>query len=342
MRAVTIAIIIAVSASSATRAADLAAQPTVIQSIELSANRAYYIPTHSRVTTTIRFPAEMGAPEGAVGIFTEDAAKQPAEYLVTWQQSDSYFTVTPLRDSQLANLNVPYGGQTFVFYFYPVADPLKAVACVNLIAGPSATSSNTDRPAETLANVARQSTPPTHSAVAVNGARLLGLIDRLKLIHATPPGPRLAALAQAMHVELAPNCDARGGETDQNASRLGAGGTNDAGLFQIILLRAVRDPRLNCVGFICLVRNVSDEVLTFDVNSFGARAGSEYLPQRISDATVMLKPGEQSPAYFVVTPPTSSPLRAENDWRISVDLVSPRINPGAVISRTFSRATTPP
>jgi hypothetical protein len=324
------------------RAADVVLQSAVIQSVELTTTRAYYVPTHPRVTTTIRFPREIGAPEGAVGVFTEDVSKQAGEYLVTWQQGDAYLTVTPLKDSQMANLNVPCGEQTIVVYFYPVSDASKAIACVNLTE--PGVGSRQPIPPSGATSVIRQSTPPANNVLPATPARLLGLLDRLKLIHAASTTAELATLADAMKLEVA--CSPEG--SDSSASRsagfeaqssspaLIGSGINDAGLYEIILLRAVRDPRLNCIGFVCLIRNTSDQVLAFDVNSFGARAGAEYLSQRISDAPPALKPGEQMPAYFVVMPSLNSPLRAANDWRISVDLVSPRTNPGAGITRKFN------
>jgi hypothetical protein len=329
------------------RAGDTMLQPTAIQSVELTAARAYYVPTHPRVTTTIRFPQEIGAPEGAVGVFTEDAGKQSGEYLVNWQQGDAYLTVTPLRDSQMANLNVPCGEQTVVVYFYPVPDPSKAIACVNLIA-PSIASRQSIAPG-VAAVVTRQSAPPTTNILPATPARLLGMLDRLKLIHATSTAEELTTLAEAMKIEVAWSAEGSGGPSLPSASTasrpngptLIGSGINDAGWYEIVLLRAVRDPRLNCIGFVCLIRNTSDQMLTFDVNSFGARAGAEYLPQRISDAPPELKPGDQQPAYFVITPSANSPLRAANDWRISVDLVSPRTNPGAGITRKFNPGATP-
>jgi hypothetical protein len=329
------------------RGSDVVPQPTVIQSIELTATRAYYVPTHPRVTTTIRFPQEIGAPEGAVGVFTEDGGKQSGEYLVTWQQGDTYMTVTPLKDSQMANLNVPCGEQTVVIYFYPVSDPLKAIACVNLLA-PSVVPRQSATAAG-AASIIRQSAPPANNVPPATPARLVGMLDRLKLIHATSTAAELATLADTMKVEIAWSTeDSDAGSLPSaglglrpTSSALIGNGINDAGLYEIILLRAVRDPRLNCIGFVCLLRNTSDQLLAFDVNSFGARAGAEYLPQRISDAPPLLKPGEQSPAYFVVTPSSASPLRAANDWRISVDLVSPRTNPGAGITRRFNLEAVP-
>jgi hypothetical protein len=329
----------------------------VIQTVELNAGRPYFVPTHPRVTTTVRFPQEIGAPDGAVSVFTEDAAKPVGEYLVTWQQGDAYFTLTPLKDARMANLNVPYQGRTYVFYFYPVAEPLAAIASVNLVstaseAGPPAASPALP-PGATMApspnspstpEFSRQMTPPADETAPATPARLLGMLDRLKLIHATPRGAALNALVRAMGVEIATTPEDTGGSEASATGRPADGrpaaaeiasGMNDAGLYQILLLRAVRDPRINCVGFICLLRNTSDRALAFDVNSFGARAGAEYLMQRVSDAPPILQPGAQCPAYFVIAPPRQVPLRAANEWKISADLVSPRTNPGAGIARAF-------
>lgn len=337
-------------------AAEAVNPASVIQSVELNAARPYFVPTHPRVTTTVRFPGEIGPPDGAVTVFTEDAAKAAGEYLVTWQQGDAYFTLTPLREAQMANLNVPYQGSTYVFYFYPVSDPLTAIASVNLVGAgekppPLAPAAGTPRSTNPSSPpqpaVTRQSVAPAPETVPATPARLVGFLDRLKLLHATTPGPTLTALGLAMGVQIARTREDQpvvaGGTTPPADDAIGlASGMNDAGLYQIILLRAVRDPRINCVGFICLVRNTSNQVLAFDVNSFGARAGAEYLMQRVSDAVPLLKPGEQAPAYFIVAPPGSSPLRADNAWRISADLVSPRVNPGAGISRGFSGAAAAP
>jgi hypothetical protein len=315
----------------------------------LNPSRPYFIPTHPRVTTTVRFPREIGAPDGSVAVFAEDAEKAAtAEYLVSWQQGESYFTITPLRSARMANLNVPYQGNTYVLYFYPVDDPLNAAASVTLgegtgsatVAAPVASGIAPPPAASPTENaVQRASAPPESPFVAATPSRLLGLLDRLKLIHATEPGARLTALTQSMGVQLAfsredvaavQSRDLALNDTDLIA------GLNDYGWYQVVLLRAVRDRRLNCIGFICLVRNTSDRVLAFDVNSFGARAGAEYLMQKVSDATPILQPHEQAPAYFIVEPPRNSPLQAANAWRISVDLLSPCPNPGAVIASGFA------
>ena len=317
---------------------------TVIQTYPLNPGHPYFVPTNQRVTTTVRFPREIGAPDGAVTVFTEDAARPgPAEYLVTWQAGDPYLTITPLKDSRMANLNIPYQGQTYVFYFYQVSDPLQAVAALNFTEPDQA--AKDAAPADTAAApVARALAPPASPYIAVTPARLVGFLDRLKLIHASAAGAELAGLVKAMKVEVAVseeelNTLPGGGELrapENGFVGVIKHGLNDAGLYQIVLIRAVRDDRLNCLGFICLVRNTSDQALTFDVNSFGARSGAEYLAQCIADAPAVLQPGEQAPAYFVVQAARNSPLSAVNEWKISAELVKPRLSPGAAIARRFA------
>lgn len=312
----------------------------VIQTVPLEAGRAYFIPTHARVTTTIRFPGAIGNPDGAVGIFTEDATKQTAEYLVTWQVGDPYFTIAPLDAAQMANLNVPYEGRTYVFYFFPVADPLKAVAAVSLSGtqgAPELPIAKSGAPAPN--SIRRAPSPPVSDVIDATPARLVGLLDRLKLVHATPRGEALVQLARAMQIQIALGLGASdlpsGAGPSPAVSNAADFHVTDTALFQIHLLRVIRDPRLNCLGFICLVRNTSRDVLAFDPRSFAARAGAQYLPQRVVDAASILKPGEQAPAYFVAQPARATPLSPDNDWRISVDLVSPCLNPGAVIARGY-------
>jgi len=192
----------------------------VIQVVALDATRPLFVPTHPRVTTTIRFPGEIGVSDGQG--FTEDPTKEitagngrlTSEYHIQWTQGDAYFTVVPLAGAGTRNLNVPYQGNTYVLYFYPVEKQFQAVALLNLIegeAGPmrgmkgpgTGPSGAGEATAVNSSAVKRLTTLPAPPYVPVTPARLLGFMDRLKLIHATPPGPELAGLAQAMDVEVA-------------------------------------------------------------------------------------------------------------------------------------------
>jgi hypothetical protein len=179
--------------------------------------------------------------------------------------------------------------------------------------------------------------------VSVTPARLLGFLDRLKLLHATAPGPELAGLLTAMNVQLAVSHEEYMSNPDlhvASAANVSIGdfgpALNDAGLYDLALIRVVRDPRLACLGFVCVIRNRSPETLTFDPNSFGVRAGGAYLSQSLSDAPPVLKPGEQAAAYFVVQTTRHNPLAVTNQWKVTVDLLSPRVNPGAALTRRYA------
>ena len=335
----------------------------VIQVVALDATKPLFVPTHPRVTTTIRFPGEIGVSDGQG--FTEDPAKEitagngrlTSEYHIQWTQGDSYFTIVPLAGAGTRNLNVPYQGNTYVLYFYPVEKQFQAVALLNLVEGEAGSkwgikdagagqSGGCEATAMNSSTVKRLTTLPASPYVPITPARLLGFMDRLKLIHATPPGPELAGLAQAMDVEVAltrAELDARPPAAPHAAPDLVGvagvipGGVTDNGLFQCVLLRAVRDNKLNCVGFILLLRNLTDQAIAFDVASFAARSGAANLGQILSDAPAILAPREEKEAYFIVRLERSNPMRAGNPWKITVDLLSPRLNPGAAIARRYAQ-----
>jgi hypothetical protein len=335
----------------------------IIQVVALDATKPLFVPTHPRVTTTIRFPGEIGVSDGQG--FTEDPAKEItsgngrliSEYHIQWTQGDSYFTVVPLAGAGTRNLNVPYQGNTYVLYFYPVEKQFQAVALLNLVEGEAGSkrgikdagagqSGGCEATAMNSSTVKRLTTLPASPYVPITPARLLGFMDRLKLIHATPPGPELAGMAQAMDVEVAlsrAELDARPPAAPHAAPDLVGvagvipGGVTDNGLFQCVLLRAVRDNKLNCVGFILLLRNLTDQAIAFDVASFAARSGAASLGQILSDAPAILAPHEEKEAYFIVCLERSNPMRAGNAWTITVDLLSPRLNPGAAIARRYAQ-----
>ena len=351
------------SAAQETPASAAPAGSGVIQVVALDTTKPLFVPTHPRVTTTIRFPAEIGVSDGQG--FTEDPAKEitagngrlTSEYHIQWTQGDAYFTVVPLAGAGTRNLNVPYQGNTYVLYFYPVEKQFQAVALLNLIEGEAGSNRGMKGPgtdssgaseatAVNSSTIKRLASLPAAPYVPITPARLLGFMDRLKLIHATPPGPELAGLAQAMEVEVAlshAELDARPPTDPHAASGLAGvagvipGGVTDNGLFQCVLLRGVRDNRLNCIGFILLLRNLTDQAIAFDVASFAARSGAVNLGQILSDAPAILAPQEEKEAYFIVRLDRSNPMRADNAWKITVDLLSPRLNPGAAIARRYAQ-----
>jgi len=94
-----------------------------------------FVPTHPRVTTTIRFPGEIGVSDGqgfhrrSAKEITAGNGRLTSEYHIQWTQGDSYFTVVPLAGAGTRNLNVPYQGNTYVLYFYPVEKRFRPWPC---------------------------------------------------------------------------------------------------------------------------------------------------------------------------------------------------------------------
>jgi len=325
----------------------------IIQTITLDPTKPLFVPTHARVTTTIRFPSEIGVIDGQ-GI-TEDPMKEIAdhgrltsEYHVAWTKEDSFFTVIPLDGAGTRNLNVTYGGNTYVFYLYPVEKQFQAVALLNLTGGEKDTEQGGRLPgtAEASASeataVKRLPAPPVSPYVAITPARLLGFMDRLKMIHAIQPGAELAGVSQAMNVDVAISRAELDSSPKAAANTIGIAGVipngvTDNGLFQCVLLRVVRDNRLNCLGFVLLLRNLSDQAIAFDVASFAARCGAARLGQVLSDAPAILAPQETKEAYFIAQLERTNPMRASNSWKITVDLLSPMLNPGAAIARRYAQ-----
>ncbi|MFA5264388.1 MAG: hypothetical protein WC378_11220, partial [Opitutaceae bacterium] len=306
--------------------APIVAATGFIQTAALDSSRPFFIPTHPRVTTTIRFPSAIGAPDGRG--FTEDELKQPGEYLVSWSPGDPHFTLTPLRNAGPLNLNVPYQGSTYVLYFYPVEQQFQAVASLNL-APPSADPGRESAGGAT-APIVRSTAPAAAPFKTASPARMLGIIDRLKLVGSLAPGARLAELVSQLDAEVALS-PPQSSDISNNAppAVLPAGvsawlprSSTDCGIFEIRLLRTLRDRRLNVIGFALLIRNRSTQAIALDPSSFAARAGSLTLSQFVSDAPAILTAGEEREAFFAVKCPAGAPLLASNEWRVSVDLIS--------------------
>jgi len=290
--------------------------PGCIQQLPLDASRPLYVPTHPRVSTTLRFPSAVEAPEGRG--FTEDEGSQPGEYLVSWTRGDSHFTVVPLEGAGPLNLNVPYKGRTYVFYFYPADSQFHAVA--SLVC--------TDDNGRT-GNSPQQTSPalpvpePKLNTVPLTPARALGLIDRLKLIEACPEAQRTA----------------RAGELGlQLSSGVSTTVPVDYGLYELRPGLMCADERMQGVAFCVVLINRAPHAIAFDPSGFGARVDGAYLSSFCSDVPPVLAPGEESKAYFVVNETRGGALLNAKSWRLSAGLLSPNLDALGALVRKFAEA----
>jgi hypothetical protein len=282
----------------------------------------------------------------------------PGDYRISWREGDDYLSITQIgKAAVMRNLNVIVSGQTIVLVLYPVENPLQTVTSLTFVpktqftkgqaaanngrkvafrARPagntesSATANNSNnsapeappRPTQSF-QVEKRDTLPDAPFERSGPARLIGMIDRLKLLHATRPDQMDAVLASMSSVSVAD-----------------FGKSFDQGMLHLQLVRVARDSRLDLVGFIVLVRNVTKSEVVIDPESWAARLGLGYFPQAISDSAPKIPPGETSVAYFVIAGDSDGHpgyLKADNDWRVSVAIVSPKLNPGAMLSEEFAK-----
>jgi len=279
----------------------LLAQAGPVQAAVLNSGQPLFVPTHMRVTTTLRFPGPIGAPEGRG--FTEDEAKMPGEYLVAWTRGEHHLTVTPLPGAGALNLNVPYEGQTYVFYFYPVDKQFQALASLNLVLTPSTIPQSVT--GGTLMN-GGSVRPLRQKLSPASPARLLGLVDKLRLLRALAPGPGLDALVKSMGLELV------------NAYASGKGAEwREAGGLEVMITHVVRDPGKASLGFAFRLRNTAAEPRAPDVTNAVIRCGGRILGGALGDLPAILMPGEEQEAFLAAPCPADAVLSADNDWRIS-------------------------
>lgn len=318
-----------IRAENATIAAGLGPVADVIKHAEINPDVPVFVPVHPRIATTISFPRPIGAPVGT-GFVEADApddrqtseshpSHSKGDYVIAYTEGETFFTVQPGVQSELLNLNVPYEGSTLVLYFYLVDKPLSAVASLVFVEkGTSAAKSHAHildaTPAET-GRIQKTETLPSNGLVPATPARLDGLLRKLRAIHAAKLGAELDDLAEAMKLKVAvSSAELDGPSTIPHT----IGGTAD---FQLILLRAARDPALDAVGFVVLFRNTSKREVIFDLRSLSARCGAALYTAQVVEAPARLAPGEIQPGYFaIVGAGDGRPayLLPNNDWRLSI------------------------
>ena len=245
------------------------------------------------------------------------------------------------------NLNVPCEGRTIVLYFVPVESPADATASLEFVSkGDAATapamggapaSESTGNAFEEKGRIMKTDTRPETRNEAATPARIEGLLKKLKLVHASRPGEELDEISRALGLQV--SVSSAEGEGFRDITRP----VTDAGEFQLILLRAVRDPHIDSVGFIFLMRNTCDRELVFDLRSLSARAGVGFYTARAIEAPAHLKPGQVMPGYFVVVgngTGSAGHLLPNNDWHLSINLVGEKTEPAAVLLKEVADART--
>lgn len=285
------------------------------------------VPTHPGRTTTVVFPEPPGVPDGAG--FTSDPATIAGDFQVSWSPGDRHLSIVPLRPGKTRNLNVPCGALLVVLLVEPAPSPEAAVLLLRLHTPAPQSPQNSTKP-ESL-KVARTMAPPPSPYEAATPARLVGLLTRLKLVHACPPGePRLALLRSLRAVSF----------SEPRLRTCGDG-------FRIDPVLVLRDERLDLIGFVVLLTNETDAPLRIEPDSWAARAGAGFYRAATCEGPSVLSARETEAFYFVIQGNgRGGPghLAAGNDWEFSVSRApeAPAASEGEPHGQTPGREPAPP
>ena len=134
--------------------------------------------------------------------------------------------------------------------------------------------------------------------VPVTPSRLLALLDKAKAY----------ALLRTFHPEAVAQVDYRSYEKEPRIV--------DCKDYTIQIAEAFRFDPEDTLIFRVLLKNKTDQALTFAPNGFSLRVGDRTYPQSISDAGGVIPPKGEVPAYFAVT---GTPNGGHNDISLKND-----------------------
>ncbi len=275
----------------------------------LDDGKIFRIPTHPTVNTTIIFPEPIGGLDGAG--FTLDPSVASGDFLLAFTPGASHITITPLTEAARRNINVVIGGRVYVIEAYPVPSFVLATASAKFVRqvanfvrnGMGGTYGATDE--DLLAK--RSAAPPKPQFQPAGAAKLVGLLDVIKLFSGLRKAELEATLRAMPHIQL--------------ATRGRAAEIQDCGHFTLHLDRVVRNNKIDAIAFEVTVRNKTKRPIVFDPESFAVRVGDQLHPQVVTDFAPTLGAGQEAKAYFVIiTSPDGTPnyLAVDNDFQVSV------------------------
>lgn len=267
----------------------------MIQVAALDAGKPLFIPTHPRVTTTLRFPGPIGSPEGRG--FTEDEGKMPGEYLVSWTRGESHLTVTPLAGAGPLNLNVPYAGETYVLYFYPVERQFQALACLRL---------GVDKAEQAKGLQTRRAGPANRP----DDRQCMALMDKLRLLRVMASGKSRTGLAAEMGLEV---------HMPTKGNAVGSTGAPEkSGQVECTITLAVRAPETGLYAFAVHVRNTGTTAVAPGPGACRVHTGALQLRERLRELPAIIAAGEGVELLLVAEGDPLEPAAVTNDWNVSL------------------------
>ena len=299
-----------------------------IRRIILDENVTQLIPTFEKTTTTVLFPYAI---EDASGVgFSKDPTKVRGDFYIKTEPKSPKIDIVPIDDlrvrtsplesGQGRNLNVFVDGKVYVldFFLAPTqADAATKVAFIrleDLKPQQPVTPVSLEPSPPQQNNVTRSLLPPKSPFQPAGAARVLGVLDEIKLISGTYGDTRQKLLAQMPHINLSDRM-----QRDVNNPALQSEDTTEYDDFTIQLVRVIRNNKIDALGFEILITNKTDHAIYFDPESFGARVGDNVFNQVTSDISPTLSAKAQMRAWFeIITSPDGTPnyLSVDNSFSV--------------------------
>lgn len=231
--------------------------------------------------------------------FVSTDAKHPGLFQLAHTKGSYFFSARSLAKGAVTNVNVRWRNKTYVLVLQDSETPWLSVIFQY----------QPDAIARTAALANRPVTP----------AVLLGLLDKAKaypLLKANYPD----ALAQVDYTNYA-----------QKPMVM------DYNDFEVRIEETFRFDPQDTLVFRLTLRNKTDRPITYEPQGFSLRVGERTYPQSVSDASGVMPPKSDSPAYFTVT---GTPTGGRNDLSIKNEFVVLLARPDIASSAAQGATTT--
>lgn len=268
----------------------VAAQTEPIRTFTLNEQKVLTIPVARTRVTTVSFPGPIDAIDAAN---VSNDPRVPAEFQLSYQPGNSFFSVRAFGAGVSANVNVVWRKLPYVLLLVETNAPFLSVLLREPIA-----------PEALLAK--RQVTTPLH---------LVGLLETA----------RAYPLLRTQHAEAV-----------RGVQMAKLGQLSDLGECEIKIEEAYRFEEEDALVFRLLIKNKTAREFRYDPASLSVRVGGRMFPQAISDASGVVPPLAEDPAYFVIS---GTPDGGRNDLSLKNEF---SVSLRALTSATQSTPSTRP
>jgi hypothetical protein len=276
------------------------AVPVRVVRLSLRENDVTYIPTHPSVTIFIQFPFPISDYSGRG--FTEDPQQAAGDFVLRQIDGDNYLIVCPLTETARRTLHVVTGGKGYPLHFFP-ASASEAWEKITFLVDPSDVPSTSQK---AVPQIARTTKPPRKNYERPGTARVIGMIDMLRMLANMPEKQARGVVTANSALSF----------SIKNQAQKHEG-------FSITTQFVVRNQLLDSLGFAVTLENTGRQPLDFAPDSFSIRAGAHVYHAAAADLDPHLEPHGKTTAFFVVVGDGTggaNHLSSENDFRVSIDL----------------------